>query len=119
LAQQLLDESGEFYPFGAKVTLDGNTEMVMAHPGTGAENPASADVVDTLVEGFRAYANDTRAAAVVSNFRMTESDVIRVDLEHRDGHALVMVLPYQVNPDGGREYQQLQAGSGTRRVWTP
>jgi len=117
LAQRFLNESGEFYPFGAKVTLDGETEMVMAHPGPGGENPASADVVEALVEALRVNESDTRAAAVVSNFRTTESDVIRVDLEHRDGHALVVVLPYEATPGGGIEYRVLQAGSGTRRVW--
>ena len=52
------EQIGEFYPFGAKVTLDGETEMVMAHPGPGGENPASADVVEALVEALRVNESD-------------------------------------------------------------
>jgi hypothetical protein len=118
LAQRLLGESGEFYPFGADLTLSGETSMVMGHPGSGDNNPASSDVFDLLVGGFGAKSDHLRAAALVANFRTSESDVIRIDLEHRDGRALVVLMPYQADPSGqGISYGQLQAGEGNRRIW--
>lgn len=118
LAQQLLDDAGEFYPYGADITLAGATEMVMGHPGTGGDNPASADVINVLWEGFRTKADRLRAAAIVADFRMAESDAIRVELEHRDGHALVVIMPYRTDPQRQSiEYLELRAGSGSQRIW--
>ena len=118
LATQLLNEAGEFYPFGATVGQTGNTEMVMGHPGTGGDNPASSDTIDFLVKAFRGKSAEIRALALVANVRTAEYDAVRVDLEHRDGHAIAVLLPYKaIGPPLSVEYFPLRAGAGNPRVW--
>lgn len=117
-AQQMLAKSGEFYPFGAAVTATGETRLVAGDPGQG-EYPASAEVISTLLGGFRQTRADLRAVATCSDVRLTDSDAVRVELEHRDGHAMAVLMPYKKKRFGrGVEYGELRAGAAGRQVWT-
>ena len=63
-----------------------------------------------------------RAAAVVANTRVPQldSDAIEVALEHVDGQALRVLLPYVKRRfRRGVEYGLMNAASGSRRVWPP
>ena len=51
-AQQLLAKYGEMYPFGAAVTIDGQTRLVGDDAGLG-ERPASAEVRTSLLDALR------------------------------------------------------------------
>ena len=92
-AQQMLDQHGEFFPYGIALTADGEMAMVAADSG-GSDRPASSDVLATLLDGFQRDRASLRATATVSDVRLSSSDAIRVELEHRDGHAMAVVLPY-------------------------
>src|SRR5262245_31089953 len=92
-AQQMLARHGEFFPFAAAVTADGTVELLGADPGADAR-PAGTDVLDQLIGGLRGRAGNLRAAALVADVRAGESDAVRVELEHRDGHAICVLLPY-------------------------
>ena len=117
-AQQMLAKGGEFYPFGAAVTATGETRLFAGDPGQG-EHPASAEVLSTLLGGFRQTRADLRAVAICSDVRLTDSDAVRVELEHRDGHAMAVLMPYKKKRFGrGVEYGELRAGAADRQVWT-
>ena len=50
---------------------------------------------------------------------MGESDAVRVELEHRDGHAISVLLPYKRKRlRRGLDFGDLSAGPGERRVWS-
>jgi hypothetical protein len=51
-AQKMLNEQGEFFPFGAAVTSDGETRLWSSDPD-GGERPPSAAVQAYLLSGFR------------------------------------------------------------------
>lgn len=116
-AQQMLDKKGEFIPFGASVAVDGGVAMAAGDPGQG-EHPRSNDVLATLLEGFRSGRQVLRAVALVADVRVDGSNAVRVELEHRDGHAMALLLPYKRKRFGrGVEYGVLHAGTSGRQVW--
>jgi len=72
-----------------------------------------------LVEGFRARQDALRAVALVADVRVDGGDAVRVELEHRDGHALAVLLPYKKKRFGRViEYGALGAGTAAPQVWT-
>jgi hypothetical protein len=92
-AEALLRKHGEFYPFGATVSAQGEVALSAADPHLG-EHPASNDVLASLYAGVRANASTARAAGFVADVRVDGSDAIRLELEHHEGVALVVLLPY-------------------------
>jgi hypothetical protein len=117
-AQQQLAEHGEFFPFAAAVGADGVPRLIAADPGLG-ERPASTDVLDQLVGGLREQAGDIRAVALVADVRVGESDGARVELEHRDGQAICVLLPYKRRRlRRGVDYGELGAAPGQPRIWS-
>ncbi len=117
-AQKMLAKSGEFYPFGATVTVSGETRLVASDPGQDG-HPSSTEVLSSLIGGFRQNRADLRAVAVCSDVRIPGSDAVRVELEHRDGHAIASCCPIG-NKRLGRcvEYSQLRAAAAGQQVWT-
>jgi hypothetical protein len=115
----LAKQRGEFYPFGVRLPLDGEPEMVAADPGEG-DHPASEAVLDLLYESVTAMSEGTRAVAFVAPVESPEGDAVRVELEHRDrGPALTLLLPYRYRTLRGTvETGDLVATPGERRVWT-
>jgi hypothetical protein len=65
LATQMLENHGEFYPYGVALDGSGEARMVAGDPGQG-ERPASVDVLATLVAGLRTERDALRAIALVS-----------------------------------------------------
>jgi hypothetical protein len=121
-AQQMLDEDGEFYPYGVALTDSGEVQMLAGYGG--GEQPTSAAILETLVAGLRGDRETSgdretiRAAALVANVRAKDSDAVRVELEHRDGHAIIVLLPYQEKRFGrGIKYGSLTASPGSRQIW--
>lgn len=120
-AQQQLDTRGEFFPFAATIGSDGQAEMIAARPDPHDEHPASADVIDACTAALTNKRGQIRAGAVVADVRLPDqsSDAIRVDLEHADGHALTVLLPYTKKKlRRGIDYGQIRAQAGHRRIWT-
>jgi hypothetical protein len=116
-ARQMLEEHGEFFPYGVAIDESGEARMVAADPAQG-EQPASVEVLATLVAGLRSERESLRAVALVSDVRLAGSDAVRVEMEHRDGHALVVVLPYKKRRlRRGVDYGDLGAASGSPQVW--
>jgi len=116
-AQEMLDKHGEFIPYASAITSSGETKLVAGDPGEG-EQPSSAAVLQVLVEGLRAERDTMRAAAVVSDVRLSDSDAARVEVEHQEGQAIVVFLPYRKKRlRRGVEYGEITAGQGDRQVW--
>jgi hypothetical protein len=119
-ARQSLAKHGEFYPYGMVLTLGGETRMVAADEGS--EHPASTDLLAMLYEGLSAQGPELRGVAVVSDVRIKEplSDAIRVEVEHREGVAMAVLLPYQVRKKLlGRDvtYGDMRASGAHPRIW--
>ncbi len=117
LAQDRLEQAGEFFPFAMCVAASG--DQVLAAADLPGERPASAEVVSALNEGLAAHAAENRACAVVADVRLPDgSDAIRVALEHREGVAMAVLLPYSAGQPGQRgEYGPLSAAASDRRIW--
>lgn len=88
-AKSMLEEQGAFYPYAVKLTEGGDTEMVTVPSG-------SDDAMATLLGGLAGQRFELRVGAVVAAVHLESiaSDAVRVDIEHRDGAALTLVLPY-------------------------
>jgi hypothetical protein len=118
-AQQQLAKHGEFFPYAVVVRADGETEMIAGRPDPDDERPASNDVIDACRIVLTERRDHLRAVAVIADVRLREgSDAIRVELEHTEGAALTVLLPYSKKRFGrGIDYEQLQAATGERHVW--
>jgi hypothetical protein len=59
-----------------------------------------------------------RAVAVCSDVRSSDSDAIRVELEHAEGPTMAVYLPYKKKRFGNRvEYMSLTAALANLGVW--
>jgi hypothetical protein len=117
-AQQMLERHGEFFPYAVKLTVGGDFEMVGAT--TEDEHPASADVLSKLYEGLTWERQTLRAAAIVADVRTgsSPSDAIRVEIEHREGIALAVLLTYTKKRLGrGVTFGTTDAAPGKRHIW--
>lgn len=78
-------------------------------------------VLDALYEGLRNDRDRTRCYAVVACVRLGGADAVRVELEHADGIAITVALPYQIKGRFSRkvEYGDLRGGTGEHRLWEP
>jgi hypothetical protein len=117
-AQQMLAKGGEFHPFAAAVTAGGETRLTAPEPGQD-DQPASATVLSSLFGALRPDRADLRAVAVCSDVRLPDSDAVRVELEHRDGQTMAVLLPDRKKRLGrGIDYSQLRGGPADQHVWT-
>lgn len=116
-----LDDKGAFLPFTAGLDLAGE---VIFPPSKGARAP-KGDPQQALASALthaRTDRDTLRAVALVSDVRMTKArDAVRVELEHREGTAIVVMQPYSPShKPGGRPaaYHQPRAIPGEPAVWT-
>jgi hypothetical protein len=89
-------------------------------PGAG-ERPKSQLVLDALYAGARSGAANLRAVAVVADVRLARGgDAVRVELEHKEGTVLVVLLPYSRTRRGLKKtitFGQMTVSAGHQRVW--
>jgi hypothetical protein len=119
-AQQQLAARGEFYPYAAAIGADSQAEMIAAQPDPRNDRLNPADVAAACFGALTDKRYTIRAGAVVSDVRMSDGgEAIRVDLEHVDGHALTVLLPYTMTRLTKKvEFGQLRAQVGQRQIWT-
>jgi hypothetical protein len=80
-------------PFGA--SLDAGGQLAMLAVAAGVQAPSSADaVLDLLYADARGDAGLGRAFAFVADVRTGGDPALRIELEHREGVALVVMLSY-------------------------
>jgi hypothetical protein len=119
LAKQMLQEHGEFFPFG--VALNARGKIVAVAPYDQREHPTSEDFIRQLkhVFGAQAKAGEFRATALIYDARVEtgtkgdKTDAIAVALDHRDNYSVVVFLPYRLEGETltlGEMFAQQGAG---------
>ena len=103
LAERMLRQYGEFYPYGGYMTPNGEIVDVGAKdPET--NHPSSKDLVQVLRASFRqmARANKCKAAAIVFDVAVNmpnsnrKSDAIQVCVEHVQCYSAEVFFPYHI-----------------------
>ena len=102
VAEKMLKEHGEFFPYGGAMRPTGEIVSVAGYDGR--EKPPSADIIRLLKTSFRQSAQDReyKATAIVYDVRIVppqtgiKSDAIAVALEHRDDYSVVVFFPYRI-----------------------
>lgn len=124
-AQQRLDDAGEFYPFAVTIAEVGRVGVLTPQVQTGPRAVADvAEVFELCWTTLRGQADRARAAAVVTNVGGPDGDAIAVALEHREGPAIEVFLPYVAQgrtngkkPPQRHRFGELQAAPGQSRIW--
>jgi hypothetical protein len=122
-AQRMLTEHGEFYPYAATMSADGEVTAVPAEGGDG-----DPDVGDLLVE-LHAHLRDQaaegsiRASGIAADVTLTDpdsgetTDAVQVELDHADGDAVDVYVPYESGGEGVK-FGELVAAEGREPVFT-
>ena len=121
-AEQMLNEHGEFIPYGGAMTSSG--EIVSVAGTDGEEQPKSTDIIQLLQDGFKkeAQAGNYKATAIVYDVRVRSpetgdpSDAIAVALDHKSGYSVVVLLPYTLE-NGQLKYGAISAQAGENSVF--
>ena len=119
-ARQQLEKRGEFHPYAVVVRTDGETAFVDASLAVDTDQPSSVDIIAACRETLAATRDELRAAAVVADVRLVSmgGDAIQVEVEHAEGTAITILLPYTKKRFGrGVQFGELRASAGTRHVW--
>jgi len=123
LAEKMLTQHGEFYPFGGYIKPDGAIVHVGAtDPDT--DRPKSKDLIYVLRSSFQEMARTSqcKAVAIVFDVAVTlpesnrKSDAIQVCVEHTDGYSAEIFFPYQII-DKQIVYDQTFAQPGKREFF--
>lgn len=127
-----LQKNGEFYPFAMSVEGEGREEhpevsIVFADPATLGEQPEAADVLAELRRILKVAAhNDNRTAPVRASAIVLQvvvpdfGDVVRVDLEHRDGIQLMVLAPITSSGKSRKRvysFGDLRLLPGQQHIW--
>lgn len=117
-AHQQLASHGRFYPYAAAIRADGETEMIAGRQHTASDHPAATDVIASCLAELASRQHAIRAAAVIADVRLPDlgSDAIEVSLEHVEGQALCVLLPYTKRRKD-INYGAVRASAGKRRIW--
>jgi len=109
-------------PFGAAVDSAGNRRTFAAEAPPDATGEVSGpELISILVDGLRKQRAELRAAGIAFDVRLPQEgrDAITVDLEHREGQSMRVLLPYAKKRLGrGVEFFDLRAEASVPRVWS-
>ena len=71
------------------------------------------------MNGFRRELSLWRAVALVADVRFGDSDAIRVELEHLEGLAISVLVPYKRKRFGrGTDYSPMAVSLGPHNIWS-
>jgi len=123
LAEEMLKEYGEFYPYGGYLKPDGEIVHVGAKDED-TDDPKSKDLLYILRDSFTQIAKtgDCKATGIVFDVRVTipgvgkKSDAIEVSLEHVDGYSAEVFFPYKID-EGRVIYGATFAQEGEHRIF--
>jgi hypothetical protein len=122
VAERMLTEHGEFYPFGGSIASDGKHISVnWDHPNLKELIEKSKELIEAMVEIFRSQAlgGQIRAAGicfdvqVIPPGQIEKTDAIQLALEREGGEAVNVFVPYAELPDGKFTYGELFASKRT------
>jgi len=123
-AQQMLGKQKSFIPFGASMSADGAITAVAGD--VGKEHPEAQEMIDFLTTALKqlAAAGTIRASGICIDVRtippgQTEkTDAILARLEHKDGEAIDVYLPYRKPFLGKTKYGEIFAAQGTPQIFS-
>ena len=103
LAEKMLKQHGEFYPYGGYMKPDGTIVDVGAEDSD-TDHPKSKDLIYVLRSSFREMAgtNQCKVVAIVFDVAVNlpesnrKSDAIQVCVDHADGYSAEVFFPYQI-----------------------
>jgi hypothetical protein len=123
LAEKMLEEDGEFAPFGARLAAGG--QMALVDVAQTLDEPTNPLIVDALYAAFRLEARSgmIRACAVCWDALVPRTeggglmDAIAIGLEHRDGDPTIVLCGYEREPTGDYRFDDPVTATGRRHVF--
>ena len=119
-ARNFLDEAGDFIPFPMVIKADGELVLIGLEQPVVPSVPDSQNVLNGIVQLFRDRRDSIRALAIGSDVQVPSeaTDAIEVRLEHRDGLAITVLVPYQIDSlDDTYLYDEPRVQQGDRQIW--
>jgi hypothetical protein len=121
-AEKMLNEHGEFFPYGEAMRPSG--EIVSVGADSGEEHPPSQELIDILKSAFKSAAAEGEyiATAIVYDSLTippgseAKTDAVAVALDHRDDYSVVVFFPYAL-VDGSVEFQPPFAVKGAGDIF--
>ena len=122
-AKQMLEEHGEFHPYGGAIKANG--EIIRSGAYNGEELPLAQELIDVLVEASRklAAAGEYRATAIIFDVLVKppnsdqKTDAIQINLDHANGLSIEVFLPYRLSAEGDVDYGEMFAQKGAGRIF--
>ena len=118
VAGQRLVADGGFYPFGAAFSAEGALVLLDGDPDLG-DQPSTEDVLASLYTGTAARRDEYRSIAIAADVLLEERAGVRLEIEHSEGTALVLFVPYERGGETGLTYGDMAGSITDRRVWAP
>jgi hypothetical protein len=123
LAEKMLEQDGEFAPFGARLAAGG--QMALVDVAQTLDEPTNPLIVDALYAAFRLEARSgmIRACAVCWDALVPRNeggglmDAIAIGLEHRDGDPTIVLCGYEREPTGDYRFDDPVTATGRRHVF--
>ena len=119
-ARNFLDQNGDFIPFPMVVKADGELALIGLEQPVTPTIPVASEVLDGIVTLFRDRRDSIRALAIGLDVQVPAeaTDAIEVRLEHRDGIAITLLVPYQIDSlDDTYIYDEPRLQDGDRVIW--
>ena len=124
VAERMLKEHGEFYPYGGCMRLDGSIAHIGANDSD-TDHPKSRDLLFVLKDSLKEMASrrECKAIAIVFDVAITlpksgeKSDAIQVNIEHVDGYSVEVFFPYRL-ADGELIYGETLVQQGKHEVFS-
>lgn len=120
-ARNFLDQGGDFIPFPMVVKSDGELALIGLEQPATPTVPDPVEVLDGIITLFRERRDSIRALAIGSDVQVPAeaTDAIEVRLEHRDGTAITLLVPYQLDSlDDSYIYDEPRLQAGDRAIWS-
>ena len=124
-AQDQLKKRGAFYPFAATVWPSGELTPLAIYSGDDSPKPQA--LIDEFTELLKnlAQSGEAHATALCYDSRVStagnqseKKDAIAVSLEHSNGEAVIVYLPYRKKLFGGYNYDSIIGVAGGRKFFT-
>ena len=124
IAEDLLLDHGEFFPFGGAMKEGGEVVTLSGIDGLNNDQPAANEVIEMLDLNLRIGAENDQyyATAVVSDVNVIppgkseQTKAIAIVMDHRDGLSMTLVFPYVVK-ETEVELGQLFAKANQRKIF--
>jgi len=118
-ARDALARRHGFQPFSVQLDDDRLPQVSWMDPQVSGPRPRAADLLPLLVSSLKEQRERLLAGGVVADTTVDGGDVIRVELEHRDGGpGLVVAVPYRPSWVGGEiSLGERRVATCARKVW--